>query len=184
MEQFDLKKFLVENKLTTNSKVLNELSQPKDLLGPKWDYAVKDFFGGEMPEDIRVSHAYYPSAPTTRDGSGHNPGLYVRYTASGNGRYLVMSVGITPDRQDHQREAQLTFDIKHPDMKPGQISPSLLNPFREEAYKLLSNANSSPQNLAKVQSQGTGRDVQEGDIKYLDDNLIKKIKSIPAKPER
>jgi hypothetical protein len=68
-------------------------------------------------------------------------------------------------------------------MKPGQISPSLLNPFKEAAYKLLSNANTL-QNLAKIQSQGTGRDVQERDIKYLDDNLIKKIKSLPAKPGR
>jgi len=183
MAQFNLKKFLVENKLTNNSKLLNELSQPKDLLGPKWDYVVKDFFGGEMPKDIRVSHAYYPSAPADRDSPGHNPGLYVRYTATGNGRLLIMSVGITQDRPEYQREAQLTFDIKHPDMKPGQISPSLLNPFKEAAYKLLSNANTL-QNLAKIQSQGTGRDVQERDIKYLDDNLIKKIKSLPAKPGR
>jgi len=174
MENFNLKKFLVENKLTTNSRMLNEEYTLADL-GPDFERTAKEIFGDTVKiQDIKAT--YRPSTDT-----GDKPQLSMSVTIPSVGdrdsyKGVLAAVGFW--NKDGKGEVYLDNYSKDKQGTVEEFKTKLAPALRKAAMVLLGKVVKNPEALSQA-TVGLGYKYEEKDQADLD-NYITQIPNLPV----
>jgi hypothetical protein len=174
MENFNLKKFLVENKLTTNSRMLNEEYTLQDL-GPDFERTAKEIFGDTVKiQDIKAT--YRPSTDT-----GSKPHLYMSVTIPSVGdkdNYKGVLAGLGFYNPEGKGVVKLDNYSKDKQATAEEFKTKLAPALKKAAMVLLGKLVKNPQELSKI-TVGSGYKYEEKDQADLD-NYIAQIPNLPV----
>ena len=173
MDNFDYKKYLTENKLTSNSKMLNEYVE-MDLndLGPEFEKTIKEIFG-ETVKVVDIKATYRPSTDT-----GSKPSLYMSITipqTKESNKALLLSI------EFDKGNGFIKYDNYSKD-KEGtkeEFNTKLIPAFKKAAVSVLGKVVKNPEQLTSA-TVGSGYKYEEKDQADLD-KYITEIPSAPIK---
>ncbi len=131
MENFNLKKFLVENKLTTNSKMLNESMEGDEQLPMSITIKLTDKFREHMKE----------SSETTSGNRGYANRFTLPELWNNGNRYNLVKVGTIP--YDIKRDLQFDFWASY-NPKASEIYVSVSNSTAKELQNSMLKDDSIP----------------------------------------
>jgi len=174
MNNFDYKKYLVENKLTSNSKMLNEYVE-MDLndLGPEFEKTIKEIFG-ETVKVVDIKATYRPSTDT-----GAKPMLYISITipqTKESTKALLLSIVFEKDGQGYISYNNYSKDKE--DTKE-EFNNKLVPAFKKAAVLTLGKLIKNPNQLTSA-TMGGGYKYEEKDQADLD-KYVSEIPNLPIK---
>ena len=174
MDNFNLKKFLIENKLTTNSRMLNEEYTLQDL-GPDFERTAKEIFGDTVKiQDIKAT--YRPSTDT-----GSKPHLYMNVTIPSVGdkdSYKGVLAGVGFWDKEGKGEVYLSNYSKDKQATAEEFKTKLTPALKKAAMVLLGKLVKNPEALTQA-TVGLGYKYEEKDQADLD-SYIPQIPNLPV----
>ena len=170
---FDLKKFLVENKLTENSRLLKEsIDLNLNDLGTEFGQTVKEIFGDSVDVQDLVA-TYRPSTDT-----GAKPILYLSFSVPTNQSPKALFVTIGFDSKGNG-VIQYNNYSKDKESSEQEFNNKLFPALRKAASLYLGKLVKNPQGLTQA-TVGSGYKYEEKDQADLD-KYVSEIPNLPAK---
>lgn len=171
---FDLKKFLVENKLTPNSKVVNEDAIDVELreLGPEFEQTLKEIFG----DSVRIAYINAKYRPSTDTGSKPSLSLYLAISKSNeNPKGIFLAIAF----DNNGGRVQYRNDSTDKASTEVEFNNTLFPAFKKAASLYLGRFVRNPQALTKA-TVGYGYEYEEKDQADLD-KYVSEIPNVPTK---